>query len=165
MEEPGLTNDVSAILLRLLLAGVIGAVIGYERRVHQKAIGISGMMLVAIGSATFMMLAQHVSPRDPAAISRTLQGLLQGIGFLGGAVIFKGGTDVRGIKTAAAVWITGAIGLATGTGFWWLGLIVGIAVALILLAADLTTPAERQEEDKDDTNERAFGKAGASQGG
>ena len=146
MEQPGLTNDVVQILLRLLLAGVIGGVIGYERRMHQKAIGISGMTLVAVGSATFMLLAQHVSESDPAAISRTLQGLLQGIGFLGGAVIFKGGTDVRGIKTAAAIWITGAIGLATGTGFWWLGLVVGIAVALILLVADLTAPPVRQEE-------------------
>src|SRR3712207_7759969 len=50
------------------------------------------------------------------------QGLLQGIGFLGGAVIFNTGSDVRGIKTAAAVWITGSIGLAIGTWFWWLGI-------------------------------------------
>src|SRR3712207_2761314 len=65
------------------------------------------------------------------------QGLLQGIGFLGGAVIFNTGTDVRGIKTAAAVWITGSIGLAIGTWFWWLGIIVGCATATILLVADL----------------------------
>ncbi len=165
MEQPGLTNDVPSILLRLVLAGVIGAVIGYERRMQHKAIGISGMMLVGIGSATFMMLAQHVSARDDAAISRTLQGLLQGIGFLGGAVIFKGGTDVKGIKTAAAIWITGAIGLATGTGFWWLGLIVGIAVAAILFAADVTENRQRQEESKDDPSEHAFGKAETPQRG
>ena len=165
MEQPGLTNDVPSILLRLVLAGIIGGVIGYERRMQRKAIGISGMMLVGIGSATFMMLAQHASSRDAAAISRTLQGLLQGIGFLGGAVIFKGGTDVKGIKTAAAIWITGAIGLATGTGFWWLGLIVGIAVAAILFAADLTENRQRQEESKDDTTDRALGKAETSQRG
>jgi putative Mg2+ transporter-C (MgtC) family protein len=141
MDEPGLRNDVLQILLRLLLAGAIGGVIGYERRMYHKAVGISGMILVAVGSATYMMLAQHVSASDPAATSRTLQGLLQGIGFLGGAVIFKGGADVRGIKTAAAIWITGAIGLAAGTGFWWLGLTVGVAVALILFLADLTEPA------------------------
>ena len=164
MEQPGLTNDIPSILLRLVLAGLIGGVIGYERRMHQKAIGISGMMLVAIGSATYMMLAQDAMDTDKTAVSRTLQGLLQGIGFLGGAVIFKGGTDVKGIKTAAAIWITGAIGLATGTGFWWLGLIVGAAVAAILLVADLTSPAERQEAGKDDTRERGFGKAETSHG-
>ncbi len=148
MDEPGLTNNVTQILLRLALAGVIGGVIGYERRMHHKAIGVSGMTLVAVGSATFMILAQHVSTKDPAAVSRTLQGLLQGIGFLGGAVIFKGGTDVRGIKTAAAIWITGAIGLAAGTNLWWLSLIAGAAVAVILFVADLTTPPQQQAEEE-----------------
>jgi putative Mg2+ transporter-C (MgtC) family protein len=148
MDQPGLTNNVTQILLRLALAGVIGGVIGYERRMHHKAIGVSGMTLVAVGSATFMILAQHVSTKDPAAVSRTLQGLLQGIGFLGGAVIFKGGTDVRGIKTAAAIWITGAIGLAAGTNLWWLSLIAGAAVAVILFVADLTSPPQQQAEEE-----------------
>jgi len=148
MDEPGLTNNVTQILLRLALAGIIGGVIGYERRMHHKAIGVSGMTLVAVGSATFMIMAQHVSMKDPAAVSRTLQGLLQGIGFLGGAVIFKGGTDVRGIKTAAAIWITGAIGLAAGTNLWWLSLIAGAAVAVILFVADLTTPLQQQAEEE-----------------
>lgn len=130
----------TTMLMRLALAGVIGGLIGYERRLHQKAIGVAGMMLVAIGSAGYMMLAQHLASTDPAAISRALQGLLQGIGFLGGAVIFKTGTDVRGIKTAAAIWITGAIGLAIGTWFWVLGIIVGIATALILLVTDMARP-------------------------
>lgn len=139
---------VTNVLLRLLVAALIGATIGYERRMHHKAIGISGMMLVALGSTTFMLLAQHEASRDPAAISRTLQGLLQGIGFLGGAVIFKGGTDVRGIKTAAAVWITGAIGLSIGTGYWWLGVVVGIATAVILFVADRLPETPRQEEER-----------------
>ena len=148
MDEPGLTNNVPQILLRLALAGLIGGVIGYERRVYHKAIGISGMVLIAVGSATFMILAQHVSAKDPNAMTRTLQGLLQGIGFLGGSVIFNGGTDVRGIKTAAAIWITGAIGLAAGTGLWWLGLIAGGAVAVILFVADLTSPPQQQAEEE-----------------
>ena len=148
MDEPGLTNDVTQILLRLALAGIIGGVIGYERRVQHKAIGISGMVLVAVGSATFMILAQHVSAKDPTATTRTLQGMLQGIGFLGGAVIFNGGTDVRGIKTAAAIWITGAIGLAAGTNLWWLSLIAGAAVAVILFVADLTESPQRQAQEE-----------------
>ena len=142
MNEPGMTNEL--VLLRLLLAGALGGLLGYERHLRHKAIGVSGMMLVALGSTTFMLLAQREAAHDPAAISRTLQGLLQGMGFLGGAVIFKGGTDVRGIKTAAAIWITGAIGMAIGTGFWWLGLIVGLAVALILGVSDIL-PGARPE--------------------
>ena len=150
MNEPGMTYDL--ILLRLALAGVIGAVIGYERRMHHKAIGISGMMLVAIGSAVFMLLAKNEATRDSAAVSRTLQGLLQGIGFLAGAVIFKGGTDVRGIKTAAAIWITGALGLACGTGFWWLGLIGAVAVAAILFVADIVPRPGTEGEGSADSN-------------
>lgn len=132
------TVDLSPelLLLRLLVAGLIGAMLGYERRVHQKSIGIAGMTLVAMGSATYMLLAQDLASNDPTALSRALQGVLQGIGFLGGAVIFKGGTDVQGIKTAAAIWITGAIGLSIGTGFWWLGIIIGLVTAIILFVAD-----------------------------
>jgi putative Mg2+ transporter-C (MgtC) family protein len=79
-----LQTTVGEILVRLLVAGLIGAGIGFERRVHHKAIGISGMMMIAIGSATFMLLAKHLTQTDPSSISRTLQGLLSGIGFLGG---------------------------------------------------------------------------------
>lgn len=142
------TLSVTLILSRLLVAGVIGGLIGYERRMHHKAIGVAGMMLVAIGSATYMLLAKHLSGTDPAAVGRLLQGFISGIGFLGGAVIFKGGTDVRGIKTAAAVWIAGAIGLAIATSFWWLGAIVGVAVAAILFFADLF-PGARQQIEQD----------------
>jgi putative Mg2+ transporter-C (MgtC) family protein len=145
MNEP-VDLTVSTMLLRLLLAGAIGGLIGYERRLHHKAIGIAGMMLVAIGSASYMLLATHLATTDPASISRALQGLLQGIGFLGGAVIFKTGTDVHGIKSAAAVWITGAIGLAIGTWFWWLGIVVGLATGVILFVADLIPGGQSQNE-------------------
>ena len=91
-----LQTTVPDILVRLLAAGLIGGLIGFERRAHHKAIGIAGMVLIAIGSTTFMLLAKQLSQSDPASISRTLQGLLSGIGFLGGAVIFKSGHDVRG---------------------------------------------------------------------
>jgi putative Mg2+ transporter-C (MgtC) family protein len=148
---------VQGMLLRLLVAGVIGGMIGYERRLHHKAIGIAGMVLVAVGSATYMLLAQRMATSDPASLSRALQGILQGIGFLGGAVIFKSGTDVRGIKTAAAIWIMGAIGLAIGTSFWWLGVIVGIATASVLFVADRLPGGQRRPEaDDSDVGERSY---------
>jgi putative Mg2+ transporter-C (MgtC) family protein len=121
------------IFLRLCAAGVLGAVIGFERRVHHKAIGIAGMMLISIGSTTYMLLGRHLAEIDPASVSRTLQGFLSGSGFLGGAVIFKSGFDVKGIKAAAAIWITGAPGLAIATSYWPLGLVAGLITAMILL--------------------------------
>ena len=150
--------SIMAIATRLLLAALIGGLLGYERRMHRKAIGIAGMVMVALGSATYMLLAKHLAATDPASLSRALQGILQGIGFLGGAVIFKSGTDVRGIKTAAAIWITGAVGLAIGTWFWGLGVVVGLATFAVLFITDLTSPAERREGSGDDNDERAFGK-------
>lgn len=140
---------VPDILLRLLAAGVIGGLIGFERRAHHKAIGVAGMILIAIGSTTFMLLAKQLSQSDPAAISRTLQGLLSGIGFLGGAVIFKSGHDIRGVKAAAAVWITGAIGLAIGTSLWWLGITVGIVTFLVMFVADSLPDPEREEKQRE----------------
>ncbi|PYS88669.1 MAG: hypothetical protein DMF64_19910 [Acidobacteria bacterium] len=149
---------VLEILVRLVAAAVIGGLIGYERRVHHKAIGIAGMMLVAIGSATYMLLAKHLAQTDPAAISRTLQGLLGGIGFLGGAVIFKSGMDVKGIKAAAAVWITGAIGLAIGTSYWWLGLTVGAVTMVVLFVADLfPDPVREIKQEAVPTTDAAVG--------
>lgn len=149
---------IAQMLMRLVIAGVIGAMIGYERRLHHKAIGIAGMVLVAVGSATYMLLAKHLSASDPATLSRALQGMLQGIGFLGGAVIFKSGTDVRGIKTAAAIWITGAIGLSIGTWFWGLGVLVGVVTAVVLFVADLLPGANREVEGDDEKGERAYEK-------
>jgi putative Mg2+ transporter-C (MgtC) family protein len=131
-----LQTSVPEILLRLVVAGLIGGVIGFERRAHHKAIGVAGMVMIAIGSVTFMLLAKHLTQTDPSAISRTIQGMLSGIGFFGGAVIFKSGADVRGIKAAAAVWITGAIGLAIGTSYWWLGITVGVVTAVVMFVSD-----------------------------
>lgn len=139
-------HEIFQIGLRLLVSALVGALIGYERRVHHKAIGIAGMVLVAIGSTSYMLLGLHLGASDPSAISRTLQGFLSGIGFLGGAVIFKSGYDVKGIKAAAAVWITGAAGLSIATSYWLLGLTVGLVTAIIMFIADSFPDEERRQK-------------------
>lgn len=145
-------SDIFDILIRLVAAGVIGALIGFERRVHHKAIGIAGMVLIAIGSTTYMLLGRHLTESDPSSISRTLQGFLSGIGFLGGAVIFKSGLDVKGIKAAAAVWITGALGLAIATSYWWLGITVGLVTAGVMFVADSFPDEVREEKQEPPTS-------------
>jgi putative Mg2+ transporter-C (MgtC) family protein len=69
-------KEIAEIAVRLLISGLIGALIGYERRVHHKAIGIAGMVLIAIGSSSYMLLGLHLAESDPSSISRTLQGFL-----------------------------------------------------------------------------------------
>ena len=112
------------------------------------------MVMIAIGSTTYMLLATHLAQTDPSSISRTLQGFLSGIGFLGGAVIFKSGFDVKGIKAAAAVWITGAIGLAIGTSYWLLGITVGITTAVIMFISDTFPDQVREEKQEPSGPER-----------
>jgi putative Mg2+ transporter-C (MgtC) family protein len=145
-----LQEGIGVIVVRLVAAAVIGGLIGFERRAHHKAIGVAGMMLVCIGSASYMLLAKHLSETDPASISRTLQGILQGIGFLGGAAIFKSGYDVRGIKAAASVWITGAVGLAIGTSYWWLGGTLGLVTVAILWISDSIPDTVRERKQAGD---------------
>ena len=70
--------------------------------------------------------------------------MLSGIGFLGGAVIFKSGADVKGVKAAAAVWITGAIGMAIGTSYWWLGITVGVVTFAVMFVSDSFPDPERE---------------------
>src|SRR3954453_8031953 len=145
MRRRPMAAEVLDILMRLAAAGFLGACIGFERRVHHKAIGVAGMVLIAIGSTTYMLLARHFAETDPNALSRTLQGFLSGIGFLGGSVIFKSGFDVKGIKAVAAIWITGALGLSIATSYWWLGATVGVVTAGVMFVAD-SFPDEVREE-------------------
>jgi len=134
------------LAIKLGTAGLIGGLIGFERRAHHKPIGIAGMVMVGVGSTAYMLLAGKLTAIDASSVSRTLQGFLSGIGFLGGAVIFKSGFDVKGIKAAAAVWITGAVGLAIATSNWLLGVTVGLTTALVMFAADSFPDPVREEK-------------------
>ena len=133
------------IFLRLCAAGVLGAVIGFERRVHHKAIGIAGMMLISIGSTTYMLLARHLADVDPASVSRTLQGFLSGIGFLGGAVIFKSGFDVKGHQGRGCDLDHRRARTGDRPSYWPLGLVAGAITAIVLFVAD-SFPDEVREE-------------------
>lgn len=114
---PSLT-EATQIVIRLGLAALLGGVLGFERSQKGKAAGVRTHMLVAIGSAMFV-LAPLQAGADPDGISRVIQGLVAGIGFLGAGTILKNGehiSDVKGLTTAAGIWLTAAIGMACGMG-------------------------------------------------
>src|SRR5712671_7049995 len=134
-------HDELVIVGRVLLALVLGGLIGMERTLHGRAAGFRTHALVCLASALLMMAAVYQSrwmsanaigtiTIDP---TRTAQGIMTGIGFLGAGVIFKEGLTVRGLTTAASIWITAAIGILVGIGFW-LAAIVGAVAALTVLA-------------------------------
>ena len=124
--------DVTTIILKLFVAVVCGAVIGFEREFRDKAAGLRTHILVCLGACLFGMLGLVLATEYKADILRLAQGLLIGIGFLGGGVIFKEGDTVRGLTTAAGIWVMGAIGLAIGVGSYLLALI-GTAFCFLTL--------------------------------
>ncbi|MBG6070844.1 MULTISPECIES: MgtC/SapB family protein [unclassified Polaromonas] len=109
--------QVTRILLRLTLAALLGGLLGIEREQKGKAAGVRTHMLVAMGAALFVLLSQQSGMEDDA-VSRVMQGIIAGIGFLGAGTILKGDNEdkVRGLTTAAGIWLTAAIGVAAGMG-------------------------------------------------
>jgi putative Mg2+ transporter-C (MgtC) family protein len=135
-------NLYSAIALRLALALLVGAVLGLNRWLHHKSAGIRTHSLVAIGSATAVMLISDFVDDDAQALSRVLQGLITGLGFLGAGVIIREQRSqrVHGLTTAASLWACAIIGAAFGAGQFALG---SLSLGAILLTLFLGGPLER----------------------
>ncbi len=131
-------ESVMRIVLRLLIAGILGGLLGYERERRGKSAGIRTHMLVAVGAAIFILVPQQAgaSIND---ITRVLQGVIQGVGFLGaGAIIVGNATEKsRGLTTAAGVWVTAGIGMVAGLGMLTTAILSTLVVLLILLVAPL----------------------------
>jgi putative Mg2+ transporter-C (MgtC) family protein len=130
------------IMMRIGGALIIGAVIGLERSFHGRPAGFRTHALVCMASALLMLVTVYQNQwmtevaldairTDP---TRTAQGIMTGIGFLGAGVIFKEGLTVRGLTTAASIWMTASIGILVGIGFWFPAIVGTIATLLVLSA-------------------------------
>jgi putative Mg2+ transporter-C (MgtC) family protein len=110
-------SQVTRIVLRLVLAALLGGLLGYERERHGKAAGVRTHMLVALGAALFVLVPKEAGVSG-ADLTRVIQGIVAGIGFLGAGAIIKGSAEdsVKGLTTAAGIWLTAAIGIACGLG-------------------------------------------------
>ena len=117
------------ILTRLVLAVVVGGLIGLEREIVHRPAGIRTHMLVCLGSALFALITHENLPLEDA---RIIAGVATGVGFLGAGTIFKSKSDVHGLTTAASIWTTAAIGLGMGFGFYWM-ILVSVVLVLIVL--------------------------------
>lgn len=110
-------TQITRVTLRLLVAATLGAILGYEREQQGKSAGVRTHMMVAIGAALFVLIPQQAGA-SVADLTRVLQGLIAGVGFLGAGAIIMGTRQVetRGLTTAASIWVTAAIGVAAGMG-------------------------------------------------
>ena len=148
--------DNLEFFIRIVLAAILGALVGLERSKRQKEAGVRTHGIIACTSALFMILSKYafvdlvgvagLRGADPARIAAQV---VSGISFLGAGVIFKNGNSIRGLTTAAGMWGTAAVGMAIGAGMYWVGLIeaavlVGIQIVLhrFPVGADALTTQE-----------------------
>jgi len=131
------------MLLRIAVAALLGSIIGYERDIHGRAAGLRTHMLVSIGATLFTLVSMEFSMGvdgltthgDPGRIAAQI---VTGIGFLGAGTILKSGVSIKGLTTAACLWLVAAIGMACGSGNITLAVVVTLsAVLLIILAKQL----------------------------
>ena len=121
------------LVVRLGLAVLLGALIGYEREQRESAAGLRTHMLVALGTALFVLVPQQAGLSD-ADMSRVIQGVIAGVGFLGAGAVIKQAQSgrVHGLTTAAGIWATAAIGVAVGLGRELTAIISAVTVFIIL---------------------------------
>ena len=110
-------EQATRIVVRLVIAAALGGLLGWERERTGKAAGVRTHMLVALGAALFVLIPQQAGVSD-TDMSRVIQGVVAGIGFLCAGTIIKGRDeeDVQGLTTAAGIWLTAAIGVGVGLG-------------------------------------------------
>jgi putative Mg2+ transporter-C (MgtC) family protein len=120
-------------LLRVAVAAALGGAIGLERELDEKAAGLRTHMLVSVGSALFTLVGAYgfagfaSGSVDPSRIAAQI---VTGVGFLGAGVIFRQGFTIRGLTTAASLWLVAAVGMAAGAGYWK-GAVIAAVAALI----------------------------------
>ena len=143
-------STMTRIVVRLMLAAILGGILGYERELKARSAGVRTHMLVAVGAALFV-LGPLQSGMEISDLSRVVQGIVQGVGFLGaGAIIIRAGQHkVEGLTTAANIWATAGIGVVVGLGLEATAVLSTIIVLTILAVVPTIVPST----DQDDTDQ------------
>jgi putative Mg2+ transporter-C (MgtC) family protein len=134
--EPDLTLS---IVYRLLLAALLGGIVGLERELHHKAAGLRTNMFMCIGSALFTLLSEELGKRFGGDHARVAAQLIPGIGFIGAGAIIRDRGSVVGLTTAATIFVVASVGMAVGTGLYLTAI---FATLLILLTLSILGRAE-----------------------
>lgn len=131
------------IVSRLAVAVVVGGAVGFERELHGRWAGLRTHMLVSIGAAIFTIAGMTIADGTYAEVSRVVQGVAAGMGFIGAGTILKlsGDMEVKGLTTAASVWLAAALGTAAGLKMMELA-VAGTVVTILVLA--LLRPAAKR---------------------
>jgi putative Mg2+ transporter-C (MgtC) family protein len=124
----------------LVTAVVLGGLIGLEREIHQKPAGLRTNILICMGAATFMLIANKMSA-SPDAIFRMAAGIVTGVGFIGGGTVLRDRASIYGVTTAATIWVVTSIGIACGMRLYEIAVTVTVLSLLVLV---LLSPLDRK---------------------
>lgn len=143
------STELAHVVIRLLAAMALGAIVGYEREQAGKAAGLRTHILVAMGTTLFVLAAAG-SGMSSDGVSRVIQGLATGIGFIGAGAILKlsATREIQGLTTAAGIWVTAAIGVTVGLGGLGLALLGTIFTWLVLVSIGLFEKRLEREREK-----------------
>src|ERR1044071_7670977 len=127
-------------ILKIVEAFTAGALLGIEREYRSKPAGLRTLILITVGSTLFAMLSLSIVSESP---DRIASNIVTGVGFVGAGVIFKEGVNVKGVTTAAVIWVAAAIGMAIGFGKYWLA---ASTLLLVLLSLAILSKMEKKLE-------------------
>lgn len=153
--------DIWEIVFRLVLASSLGFLIGFDRSLKNKPLGFRPFMLVSLGACLFAMIALELGlgplTSDGIAqvdVSRVMQGVIGGIGFLGAGAIIQSGASggLRGSATGAGIWMVGGVGLAVGFGLYIYGILAAIVAIVIFVVFGMLR--EEVDDKTDELNEK-----------
>jgi putative Mg2+ transporter-C (MgtC) family protein len=133
--------------LALAAAYLLALPIGWDREVEERSAGIRTFPLVAIASCGFIQAGETITHASPEATARIVEGLITGMGFIGGGAILRLKDSVRGTATAASLWATGAVGTAVGLGAYDIAVLLSLVTFITLRALK---PLKREPPDEDD---------------
>jgi putative Mg2+ transporter-C (MgtC) family protein len=135
MEPATMSFDAALVgqqLLRLAVALLLALPIGWERETSARSAGLRTFPLVALAACGYVLVALRVVGDDAEGQARVLQGLMTGIGFIGGGAILKSSAHVHGTATAAGIWVTGAIGAASAYGQFGTAMLLSVSTIVVL---------------------------------
>jgi putative Mg2+ transporter-C (MgtC) family protein len=141
--------QIGAHILALAAAFALAMPIGWDRETKARSAGLRTFPLVAMASCGFIQASESLMVNSPEGMSKVIEGLITGIGFIGGGAILKQGTTVLGTATAASLWATGAIGVSVGLGSYDVAITVAVFTFLTLRLLPLVKDDEESGDKKD----------------
>lgn len=149
MEDQNVTDHFALAphIIPLAAAYALAVPIGWNREKEERSAGLRTFPLVALASCGFVQAVEQLTADDPAAMARVLEGVIAGIGFLGGGAILQRKDSVKGTATAASLWVTGAIGVATGLASYDVAIVLAVFTMATLWIMAPLKPSENERDE------------------